>query len=150
MSSTEHTPVPSPAAGGDVVVGVDGSENSRRALTWAARQAELTGAHLRVVMSWYLTASAGWVAVPDNVDLEGAATQVLATFVPATLGANPAVSVSTVVAQGHPAEVLVEQSQGAALVVVGSRGHGEFAGMLLGSVSAYVTAHAHCPVVVVR
>jgi nucleotide-binding universal stress UspA family protein len=52
--------------------------------------------------------------------------------------------------EGHPAPLLVEASRGAALLVVGSRGHGEFAGMLLGSVSEHCVSNAHSPVVVVR
>ena len=54
------------------------------------------------------------------------------------------------VAEGHPAGVLLAQVEGADMLVVGSRGHGGFTGMLLGSVSQHVVAHAPCPVVVVR
>jgi nucleotide-binding universal stress UspA family protein len=60
------------------------------------------------------------------------------------------VQVTRTTLQGHPAQVLTDASTSADLLVVGSRGHGGFAGMLLGSVSAHVSAHAHCPVVVVR
>jgi nucleotide-binding universal stress UspA family protein len=60
------------------------------------------------------------------------------------------VDVESVVVQGHPAKVLVDASVGAQLLVVGSRGHGGFAGLLLGSVSEYVIAHASCPVLVIR
>jgi nucleotide-binding universal stress UspA family protein len=60
------------------------------------------------------------------------------------------VKVSTVIVEGHPAAELLDQSAGADLLVLGSRGHGAFAGMLLGSVSEHCLAHASCPVVVVR
>jgi nucleotide-binding universal stress UspA family protein len=63
---------------------------------------------------------------------------------------HPGVAIESRVTEGHPAAVLVDASRGADLVVVGSRGHGEFAGMLLGSVSEHCVSNAHCPVVVLR
>jgi len=60
------------------------------------------------------------------------------------------VEIDTLVVEGHPAEVLVEASSHADLLVVASRGHGQFGGMLLGSVSQHCATHAHCPVVIVR
>ena len=63
---------------------------------------------------------------------------------------TPRVDVRTVVEEGNPVQVLIEQSASADLLVVGSRGHGGFAGMLLGSVSHHLVAHSKCPVVVVR
>jgi nucleotide-binding universal stress UspA family protein len=63
---------------------------------------------------------------------------------------TPEVDVRTAIEEGNPAKVLIERSKGADLMVVGSRGHGGFAGMLLGSVSQHLVAHAECPVVVVR
>ncbi len=63
---------------------------------------------------------------------------------------NPAVDVRTSIEEGNPAEVLNERAEGCDLLVVGSRGHGGFTGMLLGSVSHHLVGHAHCPVVVVR
>ncbi|MDF2748316.1 MAG: putative stress protein, partial [Propionibacteriaceae bacterium] len=63
---------------------------------------------------------------------------------------EPAVDVRISISKGSPAKVLIDMSQGADLMVVGSRGHGGFAGMLLGSVSQHVVAHAACPVVVLR
>ena len=66
------------------------------------------------------------------------------------LGENPPLLVQPVVKQGNAAEVLIEQSAGAELLVVGTRGHGGFRGLVLGSVSQHVAAYAKCPVTVVR
>ncbi|HTZ07910.1 MAG TPA: universal stress protein, partial [Acidimicrobiales bacterium] len=66
------------------------------------------------------------------------------------LGENPEVPVRLVVREGHPAPVLIDEAGGADLLVVGSRGHGAFMGMVLGSVSEHCVSHAPCPVVVVR
>ena len=63
---------------------------------------------------------------------------------------HPTVEIQTEIEQGHPSSVLVKASEGATLLVVGCRGHGEFAGMLLGSVSEYCVTNAHCPVLVLR
>ena len=68
----------------------------------------------------------------------------------AVLGTEPSVRIEQEVLEGHPAQLLVTAAEGADLVVVGSRGHGGFVGMLLGSVSQHVAAHAPCPVLVVR
>ncbi len=63
---------------------------------------------------------------------------------------HPEVTIDLTVEEGHPAPVLVTASKGASLLVVGSRGHGEFAGMLIGSVSEHCVTNAHCPVLVLR
>jgi nucleotide-binding universal stress UspA family protein len=64
--------------------------------------------------------------------------------------AYPGVTVKGRTVEGHPAPVLVEASRGAELLAIGSRGHGELAGVLLGSVSEHCVTHAHCPVLVLR
>lgn len=133
-----------------VVVGVDGSESSIAALRWAARQAELTGAELKAVMSWDLPTAAYWVPLPNDLDLESSARKTLADQIEETLGPDPRVPVTQVVTQGHPAPVLIGEANHADLLVLGSRGHGEFTGMLLGSVSEHCVTHAHCPVVVIK
>jgi nucleotide-binding universal stress UspA family protein len=133
-----------------IVVGVDTSDSSKEALKWGAEQARLTGADLRVVMSWFLPAGAYWVALPGDVDFEAETRKALAATVEQALGPDPAIPVEMVVVQGSPAPVLIEESQHADLLVVGSRGHGAFTGMLLGSVSEHCVSHAACPVVVVR
>ena len=134
-----------------IVVGVDGSEPSILALRWAAQQAKLVGASLDVVTTWEFPPTLGWAPpYPSDFDPEKDARHALQEKVDAELGLEPEVEVEIKVVEGHPALVLTELSRGAELLVVGSRGHGAFAGMLLGSVSEYCAAHAACPVVVVR
>lgn len=134
-----------------VVVGIDGSEHSKRALAWGARYAALTGAPLRAIAVWHLPASYGWtLPIPGDWDPEADARELLEREVKEVLGSEPQATVILSVLQGPPGKVLVEASEQASVVVVGSRGRGEFAGMLLGSVSGFVTTHARCPVVVVR
>ena len=85
-----------------------------------------------------------------NVDLSGAAEQALQEMLQSVVGDQDHVKVKTQVASGNAAKILIDLSQDADFLVVGSRGHGGFAGLLLGSVSQHVAAHASCPVVVVR
>lgn len=134
-----------------VVVGIDGSERSKSALRWAAQYARVAGMPLHVLVAWHMPPSYGWApAVPEDWNPETDATSLLEAEITEVLGADPGVDVRRSVVEGHPAQVLTDESKSASVVVVGSRGRGEFAGMLLGSVSAFVTTHAHCPVVVVR
>lgn len=133
-----------------IVVGVDASEPSKEALRWAAGQAELSGQELRVIMSWEIPAMAYWAPLPEGLDFEKETRNALHQTVTEVLGENPAVTVTEVVREGHPAPVLLAESANADLLVVGSRGHGEFTGMLIGSVSEHCVTHASCPVVVVR
>lgn len=133
-----------------IVVGVDASEPSKDALRWAARQAELTGDELRVVMSWEVPSMAYWAPLPEGLDFEKDTRRALHHMVEEVLGADPQVRVTEVVREGHPAPALIAESSDADLLVVGSRGHGEFTGMLIGSVSEHCVTHATCPVVVVR
>jgi nucleotide-binding universal stress UspA family protein len=141
----------SQSGGGRIVVGIDGSPPSLAALSWAARQAELTGAGLEVVMCWEWPWSSGWaVPVPDDFDPAGDIRRTLETALAPLRTARPGVALDGRVVEGHPAPVLVEQSVGADLLVVGNRGHGGFAGMVIGSVSEHCAVHAHCPVLVHR
>jgi nucleotide-binding universal stress UspA family protein len=134
-----------------IVVGVDGSESSARALKWAAEQAQLTGAVLEVVTTWEWPTSYGWgVVIPEGWSPTDDAQKVFDQAVGPVAEAHPGVTIRPMIVEGHPAPVLVEESEGADLLVVGSRGHGEFAGMLLGSVSEHCVTNAHCPVLVFR
>jgi nucleotide-binding universal stress UspA family protein len=134
-----------------IVVGIDGSEASFGALGWAARQADFTNSLLEIVITWEWPTSLGWsVPVPDDFDPEAEVRQTLQTAVDSVSGAHPGVAVDARAVNGHPAPTLVEASKGADLLVVGSRGHGQFVGMLLGSVSEHCVANAPCPVLVHR
>ena len=136
---------------GRIVVGVDGSVGSQHALRWAARQAELTGAALEIIVGWQFPAFFGWApAGPDQVDFAKIAGETLSTAVSDVFGPEPPDWVSTRVTEGYPPQVLVDASAGADLLVVGSRGHGGFADMLLGSVSTFCVQHARGPVTVIR
>jgi nucleotide-binding universal stress UspA family protein len=135
-----------------VIVGVDGSPQSAHALSWACRRGETCGDTVRVVCAWSLGASGeDWMALP-GVSAEGQrrAEQILREAVERVRSDHPSVNVETAVIEGPPARVLVEMSADADLLVVGSRGHGGFSGLLLGSVSQQCIHHAHCPVTVVR
>lgn len=140
MTATESRPV--------VVVGIDGSPNADTALEWALHYADATGATLELVIAWHYPTSYG-VAVPlsgwdPEEDAEKVAQKAAAKL------PLPADRVQLVVEHGGAADILVRRSNRADLLVVGCRGHGGFAGMLLGSVSSHLVHHAHCPVVVVR
>ncbi|MGB9111528.1 MAG: universal stress protein [Acidimicrobiales bacterium] len=133
-----------------IVVGVDGSDSSLAALNWAARQAELTGSSVEAVIAWRLPMSYGFpVPVAPNFDLAGEASRVLDDAITSIRSAHPKMAIETSVREGYAAHVLVGASRDAELLVVGSSGHGELTGMLLGSVSEYCVAHSHCPVLIV-
>ena len=137
-----------------IVVGVDGSPGSRKALAWAAAEAADHGANLIVVNVWEhtLLPPAGSVSVSEHYvpDPSQRTADDLVQVIKEELGDNPPVQVQPQVRQGRPAKVLIEESAGADLLVVGERGHGGFAGLVLGSVSQHVAAYAKCPVTVVR
>jgi nucleotide-binding universal stress UspA family protein len=137
------------SARGRVVVGVDGSAHSKLALVRAAEVATQTGATLEPVIAWQQPATAhtyalsGWSPERDAAEtLRVALDEVFSSGVPDW--------VTPKVAAGPSAHALIEASSGADLLVVGSRGHGGFAGLLLGSVSSACAEYAHCPVLVMR
>ena len=136
---------------GKIVVGVDGSPASVRALRWALGQAELTGAEVKAVYAWQVPAMYGATAMSmPGEQLAEIAESTLDEILDHVVGDAHVVPVSRVLVQAHPAKALLEESEGADLLVVGSRGHGGFVGALIGSVSQQVVQHATCPVVVVR
>ena len=140
---------------GRIVVGVDGSAPADLALRWAIRQAELTGDTIEAVITWQFPvvgASYGWsgVMVTEGMDLRAIAEKTLDEAITSATGPDCAVVVSRKVVEGYAPTVLVEESAGADLLVVGNRGHGTFAEALLGSVSQHCSHHARCPVVILR
>jgi nucleotide-binding universal stress UspA family protein len=147
---SESTPVGPSDAGGRIVVGVDGSPSSEEALAWAARYAALTGLPVDAVITWQLPVAYGAGPVDGSIDFRAEAAEVLDKSVQNVVAGDDAARVRRIVLRGHPAEALLHAARGAELLVVGSRGHGGFAGMLLGSVSQHVVAHATCPVVVLH
>jgi nucleotide-binding universal stress UspA family protein len=134
---------------GRIVVGVDGSHPSVGALKWAVEQAELTGSTLEIVIAWDWPGTYGWnVPLSFEYDPAAVARSRVENLAIDSQRTHPKLRVTTRVEHGHPAPVLVEASRGADMLVVGSRGHGEFAGMLLGSVSQHCATKAHCPVMI--
>ena len=111
-----------------IVVGVDGSEHGNRAVDWAINEASLRGARLRLVAAWHIPLTVysgpGYVPTVSRESFEELARET--------------------------ADVLVDEASSADMLVVGSRGHGGFAGLLLGSVSAQCAHHALCPLAIVR
>ncbi len=140
-----------PAGASKIVVGVDGSAASKDALRWAADYAQHVGGSLVVLAAWQWPVSMGMMMpLPDGYSPLDDAQTLLDKAISEVLGDAPEVPVTTEVAEGSPAYALVDASKGARLLVVGSRGHGGFAGLLLGSTSEHCVRHAGCPVVVVR
>jgi nucleotide-binding universal stress UspA family protein len=137
-----------------IVVGVDGSEESRLALDWAADEAVRLGLPLRIVHSWrWLPHGDPTVPAPIVTEDKGQralAEELLDEAAARARGLAPELDVTTYLDQRAVGPLLVEESRKATTVVVGSRGHGGFAGLLLGSVSLVVAAQAESPVVVVR
>jgi nucleotide-binding universal stress UspA family protein len=142
---------------GLIVVGVDNSAGAKEALRFALDEAKLRQATLRVVHTWqygYIGVSGieGFspVAGADLGDLRRTAEVALDATLHEVAGDANGVVVERRVVEGAPATVLVDESRQADLLIVGSRGHGGFAGLLLGSVSQQCAHHAACPVVIVH
>jgi nucleotide-binding universal stress UspA family protein len=133
-----------------IVVGVDGSKPSHQALAWAGRFAATYGARLDVVAAWEYPQSYGWAAISPEWSPAEDMVKVLEDAVQFVFGDNPPDGLDLQVREGGAAKVLLDVSAGATILVVGSRGHGGFAGLLLGSVSANVAEHASCPVFIVH
>ncbi len=133
-----------------IVVGVDGSESSKQALRWGAHLAARFGARLEAVAAWDFPASYGFASVPADWDPARDMRQALDETVQAAFGDQPLPGLRREVREGGAARVLIEASQGATMLVVGSRGHGGFTGLLLGSVSSNVAEHAPCPVLIIH
>ncbi|MBP1137347.1 nucleotide-binding universal stress UspA family protein [Arthrobacter sp. PvP023] len=140
-----------------IVVGFDGSEYSQAALDWAMDEARQRNGHLRLVtawhkppMAWYptvLETAAGEIAAEDSPEQVARTRQGEALKSAADGGVTAA---GELVDTPSPASAILEAAKDADLIVVGSRGHGGFPGLHLGSVSTQVVTHAQCPVLVVH
>lgn len=129
-----------------IVVGVDGSEDSLRALAWAAREAEVRGAALDIVHSFmFRTVIEDKTPEPFRRDRA-----VLEEALARAAEVAPAVHAEGTLTEPPAREALIVASEGADLLVVGPRGLGGVGQLMMGSVSSYCVHHAHCPVVVVR
>jgi len=130
-----------------VLVGVDGSPHSHHALREAQRFAGLLGCGIEVLTAWQYPlmvepmSAVQWDPAEDARQLQDATVRDV-------FGAEPPHGLQRTVRQGQAAHLLIEASKHAELLVVGCRGHGGFAGLLLGSVSSSVAAHAHCAVLI--
>jgi nucleotide-binding universal stress UspA family protein len=139
-----------------IVVGVDGSAGARAALEFAAREAALREARLRIVCAWEIPPvvySGGFAPVLDQATLDAirdGAETVVQEAVAAAKELQSGIECEGKTVQGQPAEVLLQQTRDADMIVVSNRGHGGFASLLLGSVSHQVVQHSPCPVTVVR
>lgn len=137
-----------------IVVGIDESAGSQRALEWALAEARLRQANVRMVhaippLGVYGSTVSLDQSEDDTARAERAATEMLAAALHEAGGEPAGVSVELMPRIGPAANVLVEEAGATGLLVVGSRGRGGFAGLLLGSVSQQAVQHARCPVVVV-
>jgi nucleotide-binding universal stress UspA family protein len=132
-----------------IVVGVDGSDNAEHALTLAADEAVLRGARLRPICVW--EDHPGYAeAEPETLDaLRASADAVVRAAVASVRRLHPELDCEGETREGQPAHVLLQAAENADPIVVGNRGRGGFASLLLGSVSQQVVHHAACPVLVV-
>lgn len=137
-----------------IIVGIDGSGHSQRALEWAMKEAAIRQAPLTVLtVQQALVGHYGGVASdpqdPERTEQAGEAAQAETDKVLAELTGPHPPSVTVSAVHGFPVQELIRASSGADMIVLGSRGAGGFTRLLLGSVAAQVCAHAHCPVLLV-
>ncbi|MCB0973697.1 MAG: universal stress protein [Actinobacteria bacterium] len=134
-----------------IIVGVDGSEHSRRAFDMAVNEGLAHGRRVEAVWVWTEVATdltTGTIDMPPADALESAAKTSLRDFIDSS-DIPEGVDVHGLVVEGHPSSALLDQSKHAARLIVGTRGHGGFAGLMLGSVSRNLALHATCPVTIV-
>ncbi|WP_134739341.1 universal stress protein [Nocardioides sp. 503] len=135
---------------GAVVVGVDGSDHSGRAVAFAADEAHLAGRPLVLVHGTGLVLDVDPYAVRVTHELEVAGRELVEAAAADVRARHPRLRLRTVVRRAHPRQALLDLASSASLLVVGSRGHGPLRTVLLGSVSVGLAREAACPVVVVR
>ncbi|MER8157928.1 universal stress protein [Streptomyces sp. NPDC094472] len=141
VAEAEHVPERQP----HFVVGVDGSRHSAAAVDFAFDEAALHGSALRALYVWQPPR----LGTPDEEAAVQECRRLLSETVAGRTAGHPEVELRQEVVPGHPVQVLTEAAEHALGLVVGTRGHGGFTGLLLGSVSQGVTQHARCPVITV-
>lgn len=138
------------SSSGRIVVGLDGSESALEALRWAGRIGVAIGVNIDVVACWEHP-QVGSDDLPAPTYRNGSQTrQVAAKWVDEVFGGARPEGLRLLVRQGEPERVLTQAATGAEMLVVGSRGRGAFASIVLGSVSIYCAEHARCPVVIIH
>jgi nucleotide-binding universal stress UspA family protein len=148
-AAADAATAPATASGGRIVVGVDDSGPSRHALQWARFMAQALGTTIDAVTVWEISAVEAEEWVEDwNPETDAAAQ--LHAIVAEVLGAEPPVTVQEVVRHGAAADELLAASEGAAMLIVGNRGHRGWHELFQGSVSSSSTVHARCPVLVIH
>jgi nucleotide-binding universal stress UspA family protein len=140
-----------------IVVGIDGSEAAKNALRWALEEARLRSAEIVAVHAWEAPPAMpepgpapGFDLVGILPEVEEAGERLVKAVVEEVVGDDSDVTVEPVAIQGPAASVLVEAARDADMLVVGSRGHGGFTALLLGSVSQQLAHHAPCPLLIHR
>ncbi len=131
-----------------IVIGVDGSENCNTALLWAVDEALVHNGEITAVFAWQMP----FIGIPgafDRDEMEDLSKKFLEETIALVVPEAP-VPITKLVAQGDVSASLIEAAKGADLLVLGSRGHGGFAGLKLGSVSHECVEHATCPVVIIK
>ncbi len=135
---------------GTVMVGIDGSEGSTAALEWAASYAQAIGTTVRAVAVWRSPSASGFDVGGGAWDREGSCRKRAESQIALVATHHPGLEIDLDVVCGGAAQVLVDGSENAALLVVGTRGHGGLADLMLGSTSIHCVHAAHCPVLVYR
>lgn len=135
---------------GRIIVGVDGSYSSKQALRWAISLSTRLGVTLDAIGTWSEPTMSGWEGVIPDFNPQADMEKTLADAVDGAVSAGRPSWVNLIVCEGDPAAVLIKHARNATMLVVGSRGHGGFTGLLLGSVSTKCAEHASCPVLVVH
>jgi nucleotide-binding universal stress UspA family protein len=137
-------------AEGRIIVGVDGSESSKEALRTGARLAQALDAPLEAVLCWEDPILYESYRVVEPEEFRASSEQLLARTITEVFGEDRPAGLTTRLLRGQAAARLIEESEGAQLLVVGRRGTGGVLGMILGSVSSALVSHARCSVLVVR
>lgn len=136
-----------------IVVGVDGSPASLQAVTWAAHEAKLRGSEIEILHSWSMPFVVDPMAMMPMMfpmeEMVASANKIVAAAAAIVASVDSKIRVATRIERGAASEHLIIAGKSADLLVVGSRGHGGFAGLLLGSVAQQVANHASCPMVIV-